>query len=375
MTQQPHVVIILPTYNEADNIDKMLPALERVFSQISGYHCSVLVVDDSSPDSTAEQVKKYQKTYDNISLLTGKKQGLGAAYVRGMDYAVKKMNADILFEMDADLSHDPAMIPSFLKALEEGKDMIVGSRYIPGGSIPENWPWYRKVFSVFGNVYVRYGLMLPGVHEWTSGYRALRSDVFLAIRDGLEAYRGYVFQIASLHRAIQRGYRVGEVPIQFVDRTWGTSKIVPYEYIPTLMQYVIRKSSFVRYCIVGGIGFILNVIGLELFYRIGFSPGVAAAIGAEFAIISNFTLNNYWTFSHKKIQRKRHVPSKFLFFNFVALGAILVQGIVVGWGTSHYGDQSRLIFLVFAVGFFVVPYSYFMYNRFIWPRNKIGITR
>ena len=364
------VVVILPTYNEADNVPVMVENLQKVFEKEPEYKFLILVVDDNSPDGTSAVVKNLSKKYPHISLLTGEKKGLGAAYMRGMQYAVEKMGADIMFEMDADLQHDPKLIPSFLRKIEEGADFVVGSRYIKGGSIPANWGLSRKVYSVVGNIVIRLGLMIPRIHEWTSGYRAMKSDVYLKISGGLDKYKGYIFQIASMHRVVKAHYRVAEVPINFVDRRYGKSKILPNEYIPDVLRYILLNSSFVRFGIVGVTGFIINAIGLEIFYHAGFSPAVAAAIGAEFAIISNFMLNNFWTFAHKKISKRSDAPLKFLHFNTVALGAIAIQAAVVGFGTSHYGDHSRFIFLVLAVIFFVMPYSYFMYNRFIWKHPQ-----
>lgn len=369
--QKSTVVVILPTYNEADNIPVVVANLQKVFEKETKYKFLVLVVDDNSPDGTSAVVRNLSKKYQYISLLTGEKKGLGAAYVRGMHYAVEKMKADILFEMDADQQHDPALIPSFLRKIEEGAEYVVGSRYIKGGSIPKNWGMTRKIYSVAGNIVIRLGLMIPRVHEWTNGYRALRREVFEKISPGLDRYKGYIFQIASMHRVVKAHFKIAEVPVNFFDRKYGKSKIIPGEYIPDILRYILLHSSFVRFGMVGLTGFIINAIGLEIFYNAGFSPGVAAAIGAEFAIISNFMLNNFWTFSHKKIESKHSLVYKFLHFNLVAVGAILIQAVIVGLGTSTYGDHSRFVFLVMAVIFFVMPYSYFMYNRFIWkPPQK-----
>ncbi|SRR3989344_2401676 len=364
--KKPKVVVILPTYNEAENIELTIRKLQKVFPQLPRYESLILVVDDNSPDGTAKVVAKLQKDYKNIDLITGKKAGLGAAYVRGMNYALSKMKAEIMFEMDSDLSHDPDVIPSFIAEIEKGAEYVVGSRYIQGGSIPSNWAWQRKLYSFLGNFIVRYGLMVTKIREWSSGYRAMKSYVFKAIEPNLEKYTGYTFQIASLHRVIQNGFKVTEIPIHFVDRKYGESKFEVFDYAPNVIKYVFLNSSFIKFCFVGFSGFLINLLGLEIFYRLGLRPYLATAIGAEFAIISNFILNNFWSFSHKKIENKNSVFSKFLQFNTVAVGAIIIQSAVVGVGTSSLGDDLRLFFLVLAVFFFVIPYSYFMYNRFIW---------
>src|SRR6185312_5326286 len=146
-------VVILPTYNEKDNVWKIIPFLEdEVFPKIKDHEMAILVADDNSPDGTADEVRKLQKKYKNIEISQGPKNGLGAAYVRGMAYAIDKMNADILFEMDADGQHDPTKIPNFLKEIDKGADMVLGTRYSAGGSIPANWPPQRKAFSIVANL-------------------------------------------------------------------------------------------------------------------------------------------------------------------------------------------------------------------------------
>jgi len=126
-------------------------ALDQVMKTVSGYNVSYLIVDDNSPDGTRQLVEAYQRTHADVSLISGKKEGLGKALLRGLSHAVDRMGADIILQMDADLSHDPRVIPEFLKALERGADFVVGSRYIPGGSIPANWGIHRKVQSIMGN--------------------------------------------------------------------------------------------------------------------------------------------------------------------------------------------------------------------------------
>ena len=140
------IVVILPTYNERGNIEKLIPILEEeVFPKIKKHNMSILVADDNSPDGTGEEVLKMMKKWSNIEISKGTKEGLGAAYVRAMNYAVDKMKADVMFEMDADFFHDPNKIPEFLSKIDQGYDFVVGSRYIKGGGIPKNWGIHRKI--------------------------------------------------------------------------------------------------------------------------------------------------------------------------------------------------------------------------------------
>ncbi|MBI5449536.1 glycosyltransferase family 2 protein [Candidatus Gottesmanbacteria bacterium] len=362
-----NAVIILPTYNERPNIGVILEKLHSVVKQIPGHRFTFLVVDDTSPDDTASVVRGLQKKYTDISIITGKKEGLGKALLRGLTYAIERLKADILIQIDADLSHDPSVLPRFLEALDTGADFVVGSRYIPGGSIPDNWGLHRKIYSVVGNAIVRFGLGFSSVHDWTGGYRALRKTFFDSAKDELREYSGYVFQIAFLHKAIKHGAKIVEVPIHFTDRRFGHSKIAPSEYIRNVIVYIVKerlKSSFGKFLVVGTVGFILNTLVLEIFVLLGFHPTIGSAVGAECAIISNFFLNNHWTFQHRRIG-KNQVVSKFIQFNGTSLGALFIQSGIVAAGTFTMGVAAYRQFYIFGIVLGLL-WNYFMYSRVIW---------
>ncbi|MBI5465066.1 glycosyltransferase family 2 protein [Candidatus Gottesmanbacteria bacterium] len=364
------IVIILPTYNEVENIGPLVKKLQEIFLKVPSCQFTILVVDDFSPDGTSNKVEELKAKYGNICLLQGKKEGLGKALLRGINYALNELKADLFFQMDADLSHDPSLIPQFLQKIEQGADFVIGSRYIPGGSIPSNWGLHRKIFSIFGNLIVRMGLGIFSIHDWTSGYRAIKKEVFQKVNEGLDKFSGYTFQVAFLDRAKKAGFKVAEVPINFTDRKFGHSKIAPFDYIKNVLLYVVANSTFFKYVIVGILGFTINAIALEFFYRLGANPGIAAALGAELAIISNFYLNNIWTFAHKKITNFAKLTVKFIQFNLTSVGAIVIEGVVVGIGTWIFGDQTRFFFFTFSVIFLVIPYNFFVYNRFIWRTHE-----
>lgn len=378
------VVIINPTYNEKGNVDKLIPILENdIFPRIKNHEMSILVADDNSPDGTADEVRKLMKKWSNIEITSGEKHGLGAAYIRAMTYAIEKMNADVMFEMDADGQHDPEKIPDFLKKIDDGYDMVIGNRYSDGGSIPQNWPLRRKAYSVVANLFVRTIFMRFSIHDWTGGYRALKKEVFLKEKSHLTNYRGYIFQISFLHKAVQDGFKIAEVPFHFTDRTLGKSKIVPMNYIVDVLSFVISArireilhSPFPKYAITGFTGYLVNAISLELFKKFfGLHSGVAASLGGELSIIWNFFLNNYWAFSDQKITSFSKMIPKFIQFNLIGLGSVVIIGLVVGIGTHFFGDTAlvRQISLVLGVGFLIIPYSYSMYNIFIWKRWHIPI--
>src|SRR5579859_1165248 len=167
-----NIVVIMPTYNEAENVKKMIPLLEKdVFPKVKNHTMHLLVVDDKSPDGTGKEVEKYMKEYKNVHLLSGEKNGLGAAYVRGMKYAMDTMKADAVIEFDADFQHDPEDIPHLISAMDEGYDYVIGSRYIKGGAIPDNWGMDRKIKSRLGGIFAQIMFLMPNIHDLTAGYK------------------------------------------------------------------------------------------------------------------------------------------------------------------------------------------------------------
>ena len=211
------VLVIIPTYNEAANIPRLLPA---VLGQ--GQDVQVLVVDDGSPDGTADLVKAMMNGDGRVHLMQRPtKMGLGTAYVAGFKFAIKE-SFEYIFEMDADFSHDPAEIPRFLGKAQE-YDLVIGSRYINGVRIL-NWPMQRLLLSYFANVYTRMVTGLP-LHDATGGFKCYRKRVLQAIDLDRIKSNGYAFQIEMSYKAWKKGFRLTEIPIVFLDRRSGVSKM------------------------------------------------------------------------------------------------------------------------------------------------------
>jgi dolichol-phosphate mannosyltransferase len=364
------VVVIIPTFNESGNIESLIQKVQEITGKIKGYAWKILVVDDYSPDGTADIVKKLAKKHKNITLVSKEKEGLGAAYVFGMNYALKHLSPDIFVQMDADWQHDPTLLPEFIKEIETGADFVVGSRYIQGGSIPQNWGLNRKIYSITGNLIVRFGLGMKMPHDWTSGYRMMRSEVYTAVSAGLEKFSGYTFQVAFLHRVAQAHFKISEVPLRFVDRLKGRSKIAPYDYIKNVILYVVNNSTLIKYVAVGVVGFSIQTIIFESLNHVGVFPGVSVVVGSFFAIIANFLGNNLWTFKHNKIEGFQKLLVKFGHFLLTSIGAVIIQGIVVSLAVSWFGHAVRLWAMIGAIVFLVIPYNYFIYNKFIWKTHK-----
>jgi len=210
---------IVPTYNEAENIEAMIHSIRKHAPDVG-----ILVVDDSSPDGTADIVDALTAEIGDLALLRrATKTGLGGAYRAGMRAAIDS-GADICVQIDADFSHDPAMIPPLVSAVEHGADLALGSRYVPGG-ITENWPRRRREMSRWANRYAT-GVLGLAVNDATAGYRAYRSGALVDMMD-FESVRteGYGFQVEMTHRLVRAGGRIVEIPIIFRDRTRGVSKM------------------------------------------------------------------------------------------------------------------------------------------------------
>lgn len=212
------VLVILPTYNEAENIARVL-ALVRVAVPDAG----VLVVDDGSPDGTAELADQVAEELGGIEVMhRSAKAGLGDAYRAGFVWGLER-GWEVLVEMDSDLSHNPDALPSLIEPLMNGVDLSVGSRYVPGGSIPE-WRWHRRLLSRAGNLYASRVLDLR-ITDATSGFRAYRGSIFDALDLSRIRADGYGFQIEMVEQVLIHGGRIAEVPIRFVDRVEGNSKM------------------------------------------------------------------------------------------------------------------------------------------------------
>jgi len=212
----PAATVCLPTYNERENLERMIDALAPLGVR-------VLVVDDNSPDGTGELADRLAAKRDWLSVLhRDRKEGLGPAYIAGFR-EVLSGDADYVLEMDCDFSHDPADVPRLIKACADGADLALGSRYVAGGGT-ENWGLARRVVSAGGSLYARMLLGLP-VRDLTGGFKCFRREVLETIDLAAVEAKGYAFQIELTYRAIQAGFSVVEVPIVFRDRTEGASKM------------------------------------------------------------------------------------------------------------------------------------------------------
>lgn len=406
------ITVIIPTYNEKVNIQKMIPLLEEeVFPEIKNHTMKILIADDESPDGTVEEVKNFKKKWRNIEILEGTKEGLGAAYVRAMKYAMNEMKSDAVVEIDADFQHDPKDIIRFVKAMDDGADYVIGSRYVKGGKIPEEWALHRKIMSFFGSLFARIVLLTPSIHDMTSGYKMTKTS-FLKNVDLDNLYsKYYAYKIHILHDVVRQGAKVKEVPIIFYERTEGSSKITIKDlfdsfFIVLKLRYRDSK-RFIKFLIVGGTGFVIQVLIQEITIRTGFTyflatifgatlhshdfqalaQSIGVGFGAEAAILSNFLFNNFWTFHDtRKLKTKSPFISRLLKFNSASLASIFLQSLAAWVGIKLFGSSinifslmipTRILMLIPTIVVIVIPLNYMIYNRFIWKTHHLkheGIT-
>jgi dolichol-phosphate mannosyltransferase len=346
----------------------------------------LLVVDDESPDGTAGVVRRFMKKWKSIKLLSGTKNGLGAAYVKGMNYAMNEMKADAVMEIDSDFQHDPRDIPRLIAAMDEGADYVIGSRYIEGGSIPREWGWHRKLISRLGGLFAQIVFWRFDVHDMTSGFKLTKSE-FLKKVDLDNLYsKYYAYKLHILHDVLMEGAKVVEVPIVFYERVEGSSKITRKDLLDSfyvvLRLRLIKNKRFVKFMIVGGTGFIIQYIVLYSSIVAGIEQHIGAAMSAEAAILSNFTFNNTWTFKDTKHLKERgSILRRLIKFNTASLGAIGIQSLSIYIFVALLGEKisifgyllhTSLIVLMPTIILLVIPLNYFIYNKIIWKTQHLG---
>ena len=295
--------VVLPTYNEAENIKSITKAVFATQSNIPTHQLYVIVVDDNSPDGTQEVVKQQMQQYPNIRLVTGKKVGLGDAYKRGISFSITTFNPDLLLQMDADGQHDPKLIPKLINLANDGFSLVIGSRLVHGGRTPDFSIW-RKFLSILGNLLVRYLGGVKHVKDCTSGFRCIKASFLSKCDFDYLSTRGYSFQSSLVYELIKHGAKPIEVPIIFKDRVKGKSKLAladQIEFLINIGKITFHKSEdFIKFCCVGFVGVIVNICTYLLLERQFQVPSqIAINIAIEVSIVSNFFFNNYWTFKKR----------------------------------------------------------------------------
>ena len=325
------VCFVIPTYNEALNITAMLRRLTELYTDAD---VAFLVVDDESPDGTAALARQFREDQDpRVHLLSGQRRGLGDAYVRGISHATDTLGAEIVLQMDADFSHDPADAARLLARLDDGADVAVGSRYVQGGRLDEQWSAWRRFQSFTANLLARTIGGLHGIADCTAGFKAIRADKVRAARLHDMRVQGYVFQPVLLRRLQRAGARIVEEPIYFRDRRHGETKLGLYGMLGVFKDlWSLRLESAAwtvcKFILTGLSGVFVNLGSFLLLLELGVHKLLASPTAILISILTNFLLNNYWTFSGRVRRGRLSVRGvKYIFASFAAL--LLSYGIFV----------------------------------------------
>ncbi len=364
------ICFVLPTYNEEENIENIIQQILKEEKNQSKHTFSILVVDDNSTDETQTIVQRYISLNSKVHLVTGQKKGLGDAYKRGFKFALNDLKADLIFQMDSDGQHDTSLIPHFVSYIEEGKDVVIGSRFIDGGTTPD-FSFSRLLMSKVGNLLVRYVGGITQVKDCTSGYRAIRASYLKELDFSYLSTRGYSFQSSLICDLAWRGADISEIPIEFSSRQGGDSKLAlrdQIEFLLNIPRLGFRNlEDFIKYSLVGVSGVFVN-LGLYLFltryYEI--SELVAPLIAIESALISNFILNNFWTFG-KRITQSR-IRVKFVKFHLVSGFSALINYSAFLTLFLVFGLYDILANLI-GIGLAAIV-NYLINSNWTWKGNK-----
>ena len=364
------ICFVLPTYNEEENIENIIQQILKEEKNQSKHTFSILVVDDNSTDETQAIVQRYTSLNSKVHLVTGQKKGLGDAYKRGFNYALNDLQADLIFQMDSDGQHDTSLIPHFVSSIEEGRDVVIGSRFVEGGTTPD-FSFSRLIMSKVGNLLVRYVGGITQVKDCTSGYRAIRASYLKELDFSYLSTRGYSFQSSLICDLAWRGANISEIPIEFSSRQGGDSKLAlrdQIEFLLNIPRLGFRNlEDFMKYSLVGVSGVFVN-LGIYLFltryYEI--SEVVAPLIAIESALISNFILNNFWTFG-KRITQSR-IRVKFVKFHLVSGFSALINYLAFLTLFLVFGLYDILANLI-GIGLAAVV-NYLINSNWTWKDNK-----
>ena len=369
-----NVVVIIPTYNESLVIETTIHQVFKVLST-NNMIAHILVFDSCSTDNTQELVLGLKATYPYLHLQTEpQKTGLGSAYLQAMRYALNELGADVVVEFDADLSHQPCYLPAMIEQLRD-HDVVVGSRYVKGGSIPDNWGWHRKILSVLGNWIARCALTLK-YKDFTSGFRVSHQLMLNKVLPKKFISNNYAYKLELLWLLHKAKAKIAEYPIDFIDREQGLSKLPANSIVDSLrvlatLRYRELKPYF-NMCAVGLIGLIIQCIVYNLL-RLQWEPFVASPIAVSIAIMNNFIMHNRFTF------KKRSMSNYFRSVVFFVVYSVLMIGLQSNWvqlGVHYLGTGFIKENLILATGVFIGSlFNYLFYSRLIWKNKKPALLQ
>jgi dolichol-phosphate mannosyltransferase len=371
------IVLVIPTYNEAENISRLIPELAEEFKKIPEHEFTVLVVDGNSPDGTSGVVKNLIPQYPFVVLLPEeKKAGLGAAYVYGFKHAINELGADVLVEMDADFQHDPADVSRLIAEIDAGFDYVIGSRFVEGGSIPDNWAFHRKILSWGGNLFSKVVLGLFSVNDFTSGFKASRVKGYVdKIKLDEVLSEGFAYKIDLLFKMHKTGAKFKEIPIQFGLRDRGDSKMERGNAVDSLKVVVklrlVESKRFIKFVLAGFAGMFsdLTIFNILRFFLL--SSPIASAISGIFAMMVTYTINNFWSFRDRKKTKIWQNIKSFAFYGASSYIPILIRSWLVAVFVRNFGDTFFVANTAFFIGIlFGLVWNFTIYSKIIWRKKE-----
>lgn len=393
------LVVNVPTYNERDNIEEVIKKILLQEKLLPNIDLHVLVSDSHSPDGTAQIVEKIARTNPKVHYLDVKQRGLGVGLVKGHRFAIDKLKADVLAQMDGDLSHDPAILPRMVAYIKSGYDLVNGSRLIRGGR--NLLGWHRRLFTRGSALFCKLSWGTFNLSEYTNSYRVFNKNLFEKIDFSKVPWRAktYIIQPAFLYAAIKAGAKVKEIPITFEDRKRGYSKAKIIAYTLDVLKFglkvrIERSKTFFKFLTVGVFSYLLNAASLGIFNRgeiyfykilsqplFSFIPAlenapklfaisvdrllVSSVISIELSIIFNFLFHEKWTFKHRS-----HDGSslfRFIKFNFTSIASPAIQLISILFFARVLLMHEQIGLAVgVVIGLFA---NYFLNTILIWKES------
>lgn len=369
------IVVIIPTYNEEENIKILVPLLEQKFELFPNYNFKILFVDGNSKDNTVLAIKSLQKDFSNIELLVEtEKSGLGGAYIKGYKHSMEKLKADYVVEMDADLQHNPDDFPKLIEKISKNYDLVIGSRYVKGGSVPKQWAIYRKFISYFGSLFARVVLRMFKIKDFTSGFRLTKvKGVLDQIDFSKIKSKGFAYKMDMLVRIYDMKARIVEVPIAFGLRDRGTSKMEQKNFKDSLFVVLEfakeRNKNFIKFIMVGFGGLFVDAFLFNIF-SFQIVPYYAALFSGFVAMLFTFLLNNYFSFKERRKNTLRGLFIFFIAYSLSSLVPIISRGYIIYLFVYEFGDSFLSRNIAFFIGIFLgLIWNYTVYSKIIWKKN------
>jgi dolichol-phosphate mannosyltransferase len=400
------LVVTIPTYNEKENIEEIIKLVLAQSKNMPGVDIHVLISDSHSPDGTGEIVKKITSKNPKVHYLDVKEKGLGIGLVKGHRYAIDKLKADVLAQLDGDLSHDPSTLPTMVKYINDGYELVLGSRLIKGGK--NLLGWHRTLFTKGSALFSKVAWGTFNISEYTNSYRVFTKALFERIDFKKIPWKSktYIIQPAFLYAAIKAGAKIKETPITFRDRKNGYSKVKIVNYIIDVLKFGFKvrlenSKTFIKFLSVGTISYLINAVSLGLLFRgeiynlkILSSPilssvpvtstshilfvqldrlFIASIISIEFSIIFNFFLHDNWTFKNRAHQGT--ILARFLKFNVTSIASPVIQLTTILIFAKAFGLHEQIGLAVgVLIGLFV---NYFVNLLWVWkehPDSKVSVA-